>query len=337
MKRIPLFLFLFSLLLQVSAAADQPGKRIRDAGSRGVRKAVVLWRRPHDIKTRNLFYGSGGRQGQPKAPFRFIEEDGGGSNPKFIVEDAQGIRWKVKLGEEAKPETAATHLLWAVGYFTDVDYYLPRLQVKGLDRLKRGQEYVSSGGIVQGARLERSAKKLGDWSWFDNPFIGTREFDGLRVMMALLNNWDLKQVNNAIYDAGGRESRYLVSDLGGTFGKTGGRGSRSKGNLEDYAESRFIDKATPTTVDLILNSRPSLLYAVAVPYYIQRTRMEKVAEDIPLAHALWIGQWLAQLSDSQIIDAFRGAGYAMQEAEGYAGTLRERINLLNDLSNRSRR
>jgi len=28
----------------------------------------------------------------------------------------QGVRWKVKLGKEAQPETSATRLLWAVGY-----------------------------------------------------------------------------------------------------------------------------------------------------------------------------------------------------------------------------
>jgi hypothetical protein len=337
MKRITLSLIVISLLLQVPAWAAQPGRRISKESGRTVRKAVAIWQQPHDIRTRNLFYGSGGRAGQPKSPFRFIEEDAGGSNPKFVVEDAKGIRWKVKLGEEAKPETAATHLLWAVGYFTDLDYYLPRIQVSGLARLKRGQQYVSSGGMVHGARLERSAKKVGDWSWFDNPFVGTKEFNGLRVMMALLNNWDLKQVNNAIYDGGGRELRYLVSDLGGTFGRTGGRGSRSKGNLEDFSESKFIDKTTPTTVDLVLHSRPSLLYAVAVPYYLQRARMEKVAEDIPRAHALWIGQWLARLSDKQMVDAFLGAGYTPQEAEAYAGKLQERINLLNALIEHRRR
>ena len=41
-------------------------------------------------------------------------------------------------------------------------------------------------------------KKSGTWSWHHNPFVGTREFNGLRVMMALLNNWDLKDENNAV-------------------------------------------------------------------------------------------------------------------------------------------
>ena len=42
-------------------------------------------------------------------------------------------------------------------------------------------------------------EKVGIWRWKDNPFTGRREFNGLRVMMAVMNNWDLKDVNNAVY------------------------------------------------------------------------------------------------------------------------------------------
>jgi hypothetical protein len=78
----------------------------------------VLWRPPDDIPARNLLYGPGGKAHEPRGKFRFIEEDFGGTNPKFKVEDEQGVRWKVKLGREAQPETSATRFLWAVGYFT---------------------------------------------------------------------------------------------------------------------------------------------------------------------------------------------------------------------------
>ncbi|HKP11915.1 MAG TPA: hypothetical protein VJZ91_07375 [Blastocatellia bacterium] len=332
MKRIIISLMAIGLLLLFeSALADKPIKGVEGASEQAVKKAAVLWRQPSDIKTRNLLYGPGGQAGQPRAPFQFIEEDRDASSPKFIVQDARGVRWKVKLGEEARPETAASHLLWAVGYFADVDYFLPRMRVAGLPKLRRGQQYVTADGWVQGARLERAAKKADGWSWFDNPFIGTREFDGLRVMMALINKWDLKKINNAVYETEGGERLYAVSDLGDTFGKTGSSWTRSKGNLEDYLESEFIDEVKPEAVDLVLNSRPPVLYAFAIPYYIERTRMEKVAEDIPRAHARWIGQWLARLSDRQLSDAFRAAGYAPREASAYAAKVRERISQLERL------
>ncbi len=334
MRRKILALTSIIILLPAFALADKPGNVSRGEKKQTVKIPIALWQPPHDIKTRNLFYGSGGRAGQPKAPFKFIKEDLDGGSPKFVVTDGQGVRWKVKLGNEAKPETVATRLLSAVGYFADVTYYLPQLRVVGLPKLSRGQNYVSTNGTVHGARLERmekNVKNIDDWSWFDNPFVGTKEFNGLRVMMALMNNWDLKNSNNAIYNLRGQELRYAVKDLGATFGKTGGDGSRSKGDLEDYLESEFVDEVTPTSVNLVLHSRPPLLYAVAVPYYIKRTRMGKVADDIPRAHARWIGQWLARLSDKQIRDAFLGAGYATHEANDYARKVRERIIQLNRL------
>ena len=322
---------IFTLLLPAPSLAKNTAKASRGEKEKAKRIPVVLWRQPDDIRTRNLFFGPGGSAGLPRAPFRFIEEDKGGSSPKFVVTDARGTRWKVKIGKEAKTETAATRLLWAAGYFTDVTYYLSQVRVAGLPKLSRGREFVSPGGLVHSARFEREMKKADDWSWFDNPFVGTREFNGLRVLVALVNNWDLKQSNNAVYNLRGQELRYVVSDLGATFGKTGGDWSRSKGDLEDYLESPFIEEVNPTTVDLVMDSRPPLLYAVAVPYFVKRTRMEKVGEDIPRGHARWIGQWLARLSDAQIRDAFRGAGFAPHEVTAYASKVHQRINQLSRL------
>jgi hypothetical protein len=296
--------------------------------------SAAIWRQPQNIAARNLFYGAGGESGLPSGRLRFIEEDKGGTSPKFVVEDAAGARWKIKLGNETQSETAATRLLWAVGYFTDVNYYAPKLKIIDLPRLSRGQEFVSAGGTVHGARLEREykgMKKIGTWSWYDNPFLHTKEFNGLRVMMALINNWDLKESNNGIYQVPGGELRYLVTDLGATFGKTGGDWTRSKNDLEDYLASDFIDEVEPTRVDLNINSRPPALYAVAYPYYSKRTRMEKVGNDIPRAHARWIGRMLAQLSASQISDAFRGSGYKPYEVSAYSRKVQERIRQLNRL------
>jgi len=38
-------------------------------------------------------------------------------------------------------------------------------------------------------------------------------------MMALINNWDLKDVNNAVHEYEGKRI-YLISDLGASFGST---------------------------------------------------------------------------------------------------------------------
>ena len=297
---------------------------------------AVLWSEPKDWATRNLYYGSGGKRHEPHGPFTFVKEDRGGTNPKFVVRDVDGVEWKVKLGLEARSETAASRIVWAAGYATDEDYLIRDLKIGGMPRhLHRGQKLVGPGGTVHNARLERERegeKKAGIWRWKRNEFAGSREWNGLRVLMALVNNWDLKDVNNAVYDTG-RKSIYMVSDLGAGFGSAGRSwpAGRAKDNLDSYRRSKFIRRLTPTTVDFQTPARPALFYLVNPKAYISRIRMECLGRDVPRADAKWVGQLLVRLSPSQIRDAFRGAGYSAEEIEGFSRVLEERISLLSDL------
>ncbi|MGH9493699.1 MAG: hypothetical protein ACRD3B_01775 [Candidatus Sulfotelmatobacter sp.] len=288
-----------------------------------------------DPSALNLFYGPGGKKRAPdlRGSFTFVDEDLKQSSPKFDVRDVHGVRWKVKLGQEAQPEVAATRLVWAGGYFVDEDYYVDELKVQDLPKLHRGEKYASEDGMVHGARLERKlegVKKIGDWSWFDNPFVGTREFNGLRVMMALLNNWDSTTVNTSIYEVDG-QLHYAVTDLGATFGKTGNSLIRSKGNLRDYVKSRFIDGTTAQYVDFVMHSKPFFPEIVDRSYYKRRSRVVKVAKHIPRSDAKWLGQRLSRLSERQIRDCFRAAGYSDEDIDAYTTALRERIAELNAL------
>src|SRR5262245_36186014 len=90
----------------------------------------VLWRDPGAIAELDLLHGQGGKSGQPEPPFKFEQENQHGTNPKFDVRDAQGTEWRVKLGDEARPEVTASRLLWAVGYFVDDDYLLESASVE---------------------------------------------------------------------------------------------------------------------------------------------------------------------------------------------------------------
>ena len=203
----------------------------------------------------------------------------------------------------------------------------------GLPRLQRGQSFVSADGTVRRARLERRSKqvkKLGSWAWFDNPFLDTREFNGLRVMMSVLDNWDLSTANNSIYEMDG-EHRYVVSDVGATFGSTGNNFTRSKSAPGDYAAAASIDKATPDFVDFSMHSRPFFLSAINFPNYRDRTRMEQITKHIPHADAMWLGRRLAMLSDDQIRDGFRAACYTPDQVEVFTQAVRKRITGLNAL------
>ncbi len=313
--------------------AQKPGKeKTRETGAD---LPAVIWRDPGVISSLNLLYGAGGKEHAPDPAdiYTFDKEDMNGTSPKFDVKDSHGVRWKVKLGQEPQCETAATRLLWAAGYFVDEDYYLPEFKVTGLPKLRRGQSFVSADGIIHRARLERKdkeIKKLEAWDWFKNPFLGTKELNGLRVMMALINNWDLKKINNSIYVMDG-EKRYLVSDPGASFGKTGNSISRSKSEVRGYAESKFIEKVTPTGVDFVLHSRPFFLTILNHSNYAERTRMEKVVRQIPRADAKWLGEILSRLSGEQIRDCFRAGGYAPETIEEYTREVQKRIAELNAL------
>ena len=323
---------LLLLVVQPFARAETPAETNDDA---------ILWRDPGKMTARNLLYGSGGADHQPRGTMVFVEEDHAGTNPKFYVRDQDGTKWTAKMGVEARPETAAAHLLWAVGYYTDEDYFVPRLIVEGMPpHLQRGQNLVASDGTLENVRLKRhlkGQKKAGNWQWRHNPFTGTRKFNGLRVMMALMNSWDLKDENNAVYeresDADGPRKIYVVSDLGASFGTTGYSWTHTmgKGNLKSYGHSRFISKVRPEFVDFNVPTRPALIYFFHLPGLIQRLRMRWIGKHIPREDARWMGDVLSHLSPEQIQDAFRSAGYSPQEVEGFAKILRERIAELTRL------
>ena len=331
--RLYLMLTLMLMMLSASSIAQKNDKEKEKGNADNL--PAVIWRDPGDVASLNLLYGVGGKEHVPDANgnFTFIKEDLQATSPKFDIKDDQGVEWKVKLGQEPQSETAATRLLWAAGYFVDEDYYLAEFKVTGMPKLHRGGKFVSADGIVHKARLERKVKGMedvGNWDWFHNPLLHKQEFNGLKVMMALVNNWDLKKINNSIEETGG-ERLYMVTDLGATFGKTGNTFKRSKSSPEGYAHSKFVQKSDSEFVDFVLHSRPFFLSVFNLPNYRARARMERIAKHIPREDAKWLAHRLAQLSEEQVSDCFRAAGYSPEEITIYTQAVRKRIAELNAL------
>jgi hypothetical protein len=316
----------------IASALGAPAEAVRRESGHG---EGMLWVDPVDIKSRNLYYGPGGEEDQPQMPLEFLKEQKEGASPKFDVRDATGKKWRMKLGPEAQPEIVASRLLWAVGFAANENYFFPEVKVDNLAKLSRGQNFLESAGRVRSARLQRrEGKKVGRWSWRHNPFVGTREFNGLRVMMALISNWDLKDENNAVYDdAGGERKLYEVSDVGSSFGMNGKSytDNMSKNNLRAYRKSRFISKVTADYVDFNFPTHPPFLYVFDFPLFFTHTRMHWVGQHVPRTDARWMGSVLVQLSREQICDAFRAAGYTPQQVDAYADAVQARIAQLNRL------
>src|SRR2546430_167072 len=224
---------------------------IRDLTVTGVQTcALPIYR---SVESLDLFDGPGGKAGRPDLRrLRLIKSEEGGYSPKFRVRDASGREWVAKLGPEAQSETAAVRLVWAAGYVTEINYLAPCAHIPGAKVPKKVERGEGDGfANVRFEARPKGGKRVGPWKWKENPFVGMHQFQGLKVLMALLNNWDLKDSNNVMLYAPGRRSgelRYVISDLGATFGKEGSgpgflwRITRSRNEPEDYAGSKFIDK-----------------------------------------------------------------------------------------------
>ena len=88
--------------------------------------------------------------------------------------------WVVKAGKEAQSETAASRLLWGVGYNSDVNYLVPNVRVEGLDKPLQN---------VRFSARPKDVKRVDGFKWKDNPFVGSRELQGLKVMMRQGSAW----------------------------------------------------------------------------------------------------------------------------------------------------
>src|SRR6476469_40031 len=265
----------------------------------------VLWREPASISSADLFLGPGGDAMKPDlSEVIFTKDAGEGYSVKWDVRDGAGRKWVVKVGNEARPETVAVRLLWAIGYATEINYLVPCVHIKGAPKPRKNVDRCEGDGFADvsfEARPE-NVKRLDIWEWKKNPFAGSRELNGLAVMMALLNNWDLKNENNKILlvkrDDGASELQYIISDLGATFGKTGGPISHSRNEPEKYVKTKFVEQVKGNRVEVAFSGKQS-----------------ELLDQVSVEQAKWIGGLLAQLSDQQLQDAFRAGDFKPEEIQ----------------------
>jgi len=311
--RQPLFLAVFVLMTAVGFA-QQPDQKKNDtkAQKKEDKKTAtgtpVLWERV-DIAAQDTFNGPGGAEMKPDlSNITFVEEEKGGYSTKYRLKDGAGHTWIAKIGNESQSETAAVRLLSALGYKTDINYLVPSLTIPGK-------------GNFPNVRLEarpHDEKRLETWSWKDNPFKGTREFQGLKIMMAFLNNWDMKEANNVIIKDGDK-LYYAISDLGVAFGKTGSNGlpvfwrlGRSRNVPEQYAEADFIKRVKDGKITFNFNGKN-----------------DGSLGDVTREDGRWLADLLLQLSDKQIEDVFRAANYSDADVATLVSGVKERIRALD--------
>ena len=291
---------------------------------------AAIWRDPGDVSRRDLGKGPGQ---PPLPPFTFVEEHDTGSQPCVSIRDAIGREWRVKWGSEVRTETFGTRLAWALGFFSEQTHFLPEGEIVGTRDLRRARDCINEERQFTEARFELSESGVvkhfdaHSWAWNDNPFVGTRELNGLKILMMLLSNWDNKDVrdvargsNTAIFEyplgKHGREARYLIIDWGAALGAWGNNVmQRGRWDVAAYAAQ---NESFITGVD-----------GDTVQWGYQGQRTADATAGITVDDVRWFYKLAGQLTDEQLHEGFLASGATPDEAGYFTAAMRARIDKLH--------
>ena len=327
------------LILVAAAAGLFIAARAPLAATTEDSQLAQLWQEPSDLPSRDLFLGPWGAQNapDPNATYTFLKPKEGGVNPGVVVRDPLGRTWSVKQsplddgkessidvqGAEGPVEVTVSRILSAVGYHQPPVYFLPTFTMTDTSGTRQ-----HPGGRF---RLEtESLHKLGDWSWSQNPFVGARPYNGLLVILLTFNSWDLKDENNALYEArnGGVSRWYVVRDLGAALGETG----------RFNALSRRWNRAKRNDIDTF--ERHAFIEGVEdgfVKFAYQGRQPELVRHRITVDDAQWAADLLGRLSETQWRDAFRAGGYQPALADRFIRKIKDNLTAARQLTTTSTR
>ena len=291
------------------AAAACQSRPVRStlASAPTAEQMAELWVQPE--RDRDLYWGVGGQRlaPNPDGVFKVIEIKRTGFSRGYTVLDAKGREWSAKFPPEAPTEVVASRIHWGLGYHQPPIYYLQSWRA----------ERATSPNPQLPARFREKDPDLhgldaeGDWSYYQNPFVGTRPLAGLLVLQAMLGNSDLKDANNALYELErpleGARRWYVARDLGQTFGRTGVL-EAPRGDVEVFERTPFIIGVADGRVRFDYRGRHKVLF-----------------ENITPADVRWICTRLDALTDRQWQDAFRAGGYDTATANRFIRRMKQKI------------
>jgi hypothetical protein len=266
-----------------------------------------LWVAP--APNRDLYWGVGGERlkPDPSVAYKVLDIKRGGFSMGFTVEGPAGRKWSVKLPPEAPTEVVASRILWGVGYHQPPIYYVGRWNAEG----SPDPNPQIPGRFRESKPDLHGLDAKGDWSYYHGPFVGSRQMNGLLVLMAMLGNSDIKDAQNVIYQLEepfeGATRWYVARDLGQSFGRTGVINA-PRGDVEVFEETPFIKGMHGPYVRFDWRGRHGVL--------LQRITPDDVH---------WIAGWLQRLTDQQWQDAFRAGGYAPATADRFIRRMKQKI------------
>ena len=302
--------FLVALLL-VSGGFAQGKDKAGSVKTAPTGKAV-LWQQVN-VSAQDLFRGPGGAAMQPDLKnITFIKKEEGGHNKKYRIKDGSGRIWVAKPGTEARSETLAVRLLSGLGYVTEINYLVPEMTIPTIGTLKNVRLEARPEGI----------ERLDPWKWKSNPFVGTNQLQGLKIMQIFMTNNDLLDLQNQTLEVktpNGTELHYIISDLGSTFGRFGNnnlplfyRLGRKTDSPEKWNKAKFIKG--------VKGGR--------IVFATKGAKNRGLFKDITVEQGRWLYRLLSQLDDRQLRDAFRAANYSASEADLLLSGTKRRLNEL---------
>jgi hypothetical protein len=292
-----------------------------------------VWHEPAPIARASLGH-------DPKAPATidctFEITELGGTAPKFDCRSADGDRVRVKYGRspEVHSEVASAKLLHALGFGADDMRLVERVRCYGCP----AEPFVTMKtlGLVGAEKLygkvmnptgfkdfhwaavERrhvgraiETEEVEGWAFFELDLIDPAKggapkphVDALRLLAVMLTHWDNKSENQRLvclsekdWPDGGRCSRpfAMLQDVGAAWGPR-------KVNLPAWEEAPIWSDRAGCVISMD-----------TLPYHGATFKPTKITE----AGRKHLGGLLAQLSDAQLGDLFRGARF--DQATGFIG------------------
>lgn len=287
----------------VAIACATPGVKSTSAHPPSREQLAELWIDP-GTTPRDLASGVGAGHVRPELDGRYtvLDRDTRGFSITYRVRDRRGAEWNVKIGPEAQPEVVASRIVWGVGF-----HQVPSFFVERWTAVDGARTQTLGGARFRPRDLPLDGK--GTWSWQRNPFVGTREYNGLLSVLMLINSTDLKNDNNELYEVKGtpRERArhwYVVKDLGASFGETG-RVDPRRGYIDGFEKEPFV----------LEPQGPFARFAF-------RGRHQELLQRIPITDLQWACHRVLALTDRQLRDAFAAGNYDETTTSRYITRLR---------------
>lgn len=293
---------------------------------------AVLWQTPGETTLDDWTWGPGGETRAPRGPFEFLDEDLKGTNPKIKVRDIKGDEWIVKFGGESHSDVFASRLLNVSGYVTAPTYFVASGVITGVHDLRRAKPFLDKNGAFRDARFKLHNPKTfvrvknQNWAWNDNPFIGTPEFNGLKILMMLTSNWDAKDgrdgegSNTGVFSQAGSSGDklfYAFDDWGATMGKWGNFFERDKWDPDGYRRQ---------TGNFVRVMGPRIEWGY-------RGKHDKdITAGISAEDIGWVLTYLSRITDEQLRAGLRASGATPPAIDIFAQSIRERISQLQRAS-----